>query len=150
MKTAQEILNFYGVKCGKKYKIIKTTFHYDKFCGKIFEIENCPLSLEKIILKIDGERHSLPLLNILGYEEYKPILDDEEREYLQKYIMDNPALKGRVNGIAKHHSLMTEKEYLIVYLNDDLLFLPEFEANSMYKGMKLTNFYKPKELGLEK
>ena len=149
MKTKQEILDFYGVKIGKKYKITKTSFHYDKFYGKIFEIEDCPLSLEKIILKIDGERHSLPLLNLIGYEEYKPILDDKEREYLQKYIMDNPAFKGKVKSIQKYQSICAEKEGLSIYVNYEFIFLPKFELGSMYKGMKIDKPYRPIELGLE-
>lgn len=40
-------------------------------------------------------------------------------------------------------------EYLrIVLFDEDCMYLPHFEENTMYKGMELCKCYKPEELGL--
>lgn len=143
MKTKQELLDFYGVEAGKKYKVIKSESFVK--VGTIFTINN-----ECQVFYKDGIRtYPLCSLDYLDYEELTPpILTDEEREYLQHYVMDNPAFKGKVVSISKNSCI--ELEWLSIEIQKDAdVSLPYFKANSMYKGMKLDEEYTPRELGLE-
>lgn len=80
-------------------------------------------------------------------EEYKePILDDVEKEYLSAVIKP---FRKKVMYISKQKSFNTRMEYLhIVLFNGDFMYLPNFEENTMYKGMEVCKCYKPEELGL--
>ena len=93
-----------------------------------------------------------PLTSLVNYdyEEYKPILDDAEREYLQKYVMDNPAFKGRVKYIKKSPVYYKKAQFLEIETTyDDYAYLPYFKEDSMYKGMELEKEYTAQELGLK-
>lgn len=150
MKTTQELLDFYGVEIGKKYKITKTNLHLSD--SKIFTIKEIGYCLGDLGLKFeDGFESAISLLNECCYEEIKlPILDDKEREYLQKYVMNNPAFKGKVMRIQKKSGLNSFKGYLVIWLDDEsIVCFPNFDLAIMYKGMKLDKDYTPKELGLE-
>lgn len=144
MKTNQELLDFYGVEIGKKYKVTKSVSFVE--VGTIFTINNeCKI--------FHGEPNPLPLfaLDYLDYEEVKPpILDDKEREYLQKYVMDNPAFKGKVKNIIKFIEYDKKREFLGIRLNgEDRTYLPYFKLDTMYKNMELNKQYTPQDLGLE-
>ena len=149
MKTKQELLDFYGVEIGKKYRITKTANGIDNsFEGEIFRILENTERKDGLEVVFYTYGHPLAVLNFLDYEEYKPILDDKEREYLQKYIMDNPAFKGKVSTI--HKSCFKEYDNItIVLTNGERLFLPSFKINSMYKNMISFYSYTPQELGLK-
>lgn len=152
MKTKQELLDFYGVEIGKKYKITKVAAGIENsFVGEVFRVlENTDRKdgLEVVFYTFG---HPLAVLNFVDYEEVEPpILDDVEREYLQHYVMDNPAFKGKVKSITKGGSYNYELEYLYINSNNGhVCSLPWFKANSMYKNMKICRNYTPKELNLE-
>lgn len=81
-------------------------------------------------------------------EEYKEqeVLDDVEREYLSAVIKP---FRKKVMYISKQKNFNTRMEYLrIVLFDEDCMYLPHFEENTMYKGMELCKCYKPEELGL--
>ena len=144
MKTNQELLDFYGVEIGKKYKVTKSVSFVK--VGTIFTINNeCKI--------FHGEPNPLPLfaLDYLDYEEIEsPILDDKEREYLQKYVMDNPAFKGKVHSIWKCITGKYENlRILTKNSNDFAIYLPRFIKNSMYKNIRPFVSYTPQDLGLE-
>lgn len=145
MKTKQELLDFYGVEIGKKYKVTKSENFVE--VGTIFTINNeCEI--------FPDIPFPLPLfvLDYLDYEEIKqPILNDVEREYLQKYVMDNPAFKGKVDEIVKLGEYDKTLGFLVIRLKDvnDRAYLPCFKLDTMYKNMKLNKAYTPQELGLE-
>ena len=150
MKTKQELLNFYGVEMGKRYRIISATSElFQKLVGRIFQITETHDYFK--ITSTSGEyfAYDIDRLVYLNYKEYKPpILDDKEREYLQKYVMDNPAFKGKVVSIRKGCS--SGYEYLrIILKNDGIGYLPRFKENSMYRNMNVFIDYTPKELGLK-
>lgn len=145
MKTNKELLDFYGVKIGKRY-------HTDNPLDKLY--------IFKVVKSINGDlcivsedgatERPITWLNIITYEEMPPsILDDEEKEYLQHYVMDNPAFKGKVKSIQKCQSIYAEKESLSIYINYEFISLPKFEQGYMYKGMEIDKPYRPIELGLE-
>lgn len=151
MKTKQELLDFYGVEIGKKYKIVSATSElFQKLVGRIFQITETYDYLK--ITSTFGEYFSYDIdrLIYLYYEEVKPsILDDEERQYLQRYVMDNPAFKGKVKSIAKCQTLGSKKDFLRILIDCEFIYLPNFKIGSKYKGMEYFKQYTPKELGLE-
>ena len=78
-------------------------------------------------------------------EEYKePVLDDVERKYLSDVIKP---FGHRVSHIVKR--MNGSGYYIAIILNNfDVMNLPYFTRNTMYKGMTVGREYKLKELGL--
>lgn len=78
-------------------------------------------------------------------EEVKePVLDDVEKEYLSNVIAP---FRRNVNYICKR--LSENGYYIIILVNEfDVMNLPYFPKNTMYKGMKVDYRYTLKELGL--
>ena len=83
------------------------------------------------------------------YEEPKPILDAEEKAYLESVLRP---FKDRVLRI--HKSSLDDYEYLVIdfksaiYNCIESFSLPYFKPNTMYKNMKILQEYTLKELGL--
>ena len=83
------------------------------------------------------------------YEEPKPILDAEEKAYLEAVLRP---FKDRV--VCIHKSSAGDYEYLRINIKSDVytcvdtFTLPFFKANTMYKNMKILQEYTLKELGL--
>lgn len=95
---------------------------------------------------------------IKGFKDYdikfevkkkEPILDEEEKKYLSAVIRP---FRDRVIHIAKYY----EKDYQYISINvspigtfyTDLILLPRFETNTMYKGMIPHKEYTLEELGI--
>lgn len=79
-------------------------------------------------------------------EKNKPILDEEEREYLNAVIRP---FKDKVEGIKKGNSTIHE-EFICIYIRDDCsIDFPDFKKGAMYKGMESNKAYTLKELGLD-
>ena len=78
-------------------------------------------------------------------EEFKePVLDDVERKYLSDVIKP---FWHRVSHIVKR--MNGSGYYIAIILNNfDVMNLPYFTRNTMYKGMTVGREYKLKELGL--
>ena len=77
-------------------------------------------------------------------EVEEPILDDKEREYLRGVIKP---FRNKVKYIEKYSG--EDKEFIEIMLEDyDRLLLPNFKNGTMYKGMKSSEKYSLKELGL--
>ena len=78
-------------------------------------------------------------------EEYKePVLDEVERKYLSDVIKP---FGHRVSYIVKRKN--GSGYYIAIILNNfDVMNLPYFTRNTMYKGMAVGRQYKLKELGL--
>lgn len=75
----------------------------------------------------------------------EPILDEAEKRYLRDVIRP---FKDRVEYIEKFKTINIDKCYIYIKLNDDSIPLPNFDINSMYKGMQLSKAYTLEELGL--
>lgn len=84
------------------------------------------------------------LVNWLLQDYKEPILDDVEKEYLSAVIKP---FKGDVDYICKR---LNHGGYYIAIVSNgsDVMKLPYFPNNEMYKGMELDRRYKLKELGL--
>ena len=74
----------------------------------------------------------------------KPVLDEVERKYLSDVIKP---FVHRVSYIVKR--LNGSGYYIAIIVNNfDVMNLPYFTRNTMYKGMEVNRKYKLKELGL--
>lgn len=78
-----------------------------------------------------------------GYIIEKEILDKEEKEYLSAVIRP---FRNRVEYIQKKDNM---NEFIKIELDDEIFYLPYFEKDTMYKGMKLNKKYTLKELDLD-
>lgn len=80
------------------------------------------------------------------YEEPKPILDTEEKAYLEAVLRP---FKNKITYVVKHRYLGIKKEYIDFNGDKKFLFsLPFFDLGTMYKGMEPDKKYTLKELGL--
>lgn len=94
---------------------------------------------------VDNYRECKDRLFVWLFEEYQvPVLDDVEKEYLSAVIKP---FKGDVDYICKR---LNHGGYYIAIVSNgsDVMKLPYFPNNEMYKGMELDRRYKLKELGL--
>lgn len=84
------------------------------------------------------------------FERKEEVLDETEKRYLAGVIRP---FRDKIKYIEKiNRKLIPEKKYKeylkIILKNDDMMNLPDFEGDSMYKGMKTNRKYALKELGL--
>ena len=83
--------------------------------------------------------------------EYKePVLDEKERKYLSEVIRP---FRKIVIGVCKHFFAEDDKQYICISVRNDSGFseyinLPNFNSDTMYKGMKAEKWYSLQELGL--
>lgn len=79
--------------------------------------------------------------------EYKePILTEEEKEYLSSVIKP---FRKKVEYIAIWGDWNGSKQFVHIELyDDDYMNFPNFEKNTMYKGMEPRKHYSLEELGL--
>lgn len=123
--------------------------HYDDH--KCFETKDgMILPLNRIEKKVSGTffkklpndfTGTIDVVN--GYIGKPEILDEEEKRYLEGVIRP---FRNKVDHVAKHG--ICNKEYIFIDLGDDILQLPYFSTNTMYKGMEIDEGYTLKELGL--
>lgn len=92
-----------------------------------------PFEIEEIV-------QSLRHIRIYPKEE---ILDDVEKEYLRNVIKP---FRNKVKCIAKIS--YDYKEYIVIDLVEDSIYLPHFKKNTMYKCMETNKRYTLEELGL--
>ena len=116
-------------------------FHFDSpraVLKLIREKFGCQIKLEY------GEHPTSAILEWMSQPYREQILDDVEREYLSEVIRP---FKGDVDYICKR--LNHGGYYIAIASNgSDVMKLPYFPNNEMYKGMELDRRYKLKELGL--
>lgn len=78
-------------------------------------------------------------------EKNKPILDDVEKEYLSAVIRP---FKNRISYIVKRN-FDSEKSYIVIHINSELIYFPYFKKGTMYEGMEANKEYTLKELNLD-
>lgn len=110
----------------------------DKLSNKVQE------EYSNVISNRDKVNYLKKQLKQLKEEENKPILDDEEKEYLSVVIRP---FKDKVKYIRK--CCTSRGEYIEIGILNDSAILPYFNKNTMYKGMELEKQYTLKELGLD-
>ena len=80
------------------------------------------------------------------FERKEEILDETEKRYLTNVIRP---FRHETEFIEKRTKYDDSSScYLKIVLNNDVISLPYFKIDSMYKGMKLNKKYSLKELGL--
>lgn len=79
------------------------------------------------------------------YEPEKEILDEVEKRYLRGVIRP---FRDKVKAISLITSGGKSYCYINIELEDETIYLPDFEINTMYKGMKSEKEYTLEELGL--
>lgn len=99
-----------------------------------FELNECHISFNDSAYK-----------KWLDMEHKEPILDDAERKYLSAVIKP---FRNKVQNVAKFLHTANGEEYIVIDTGEENLVFPDFEANTMYKGMILRRWYTPEELGL--
>lgn len=79
-------------------------------------------------------------------ETPKEVLTDKEKEYLRAVIKP---YRNKISSIAKHEFDDLAEQYIFIKIAGGRMFyLPEFEKNTMYKGMEVGKEYTLEELGL--
>ena len=93
--------------------------------------------------------HSQSLLTEKVWEIYegpKPILDTEEKTYLEGVIRP---FKDEITHIKKYRNIENKKECIDIFSGENyMISLPPFPLGTMYKGMTPHKEYTIKELGL--
>lgn len=124
--------------CDAVLTISQLQSEIDKLSNKVQE------EYSKVISNRDRVNYLKEQLKQLKEEENKPILDDEEKEYLSVVIRP---FKDKVKYIRK--CCTSRGEYIEIGILNDSAILPYFNKNTMYKGMELEKQYTLKELGLD-
>lgn len=125
--------------CDAVLTISQLQSEIDKLSNKVQE------EYSKVISNRDKVNYLKEQLKQLKEEENKPILDNEEKEYLSVVITP---FKDKVKYIAKYGD--SRLEFISIKLvGDSAMLFPYFNKNTMYKGMELEKQYTLKELGLD-
>ena len=162
MKTKEELLKFYGVEVGKKYKVYNHVHDWNAvFDGAMFQV--CVNEIHGIFLRFDPDdymsifedpKYKLNFLDELYYYEDVEVLDTTEKKYLKNIIKP---FKNRVSAIIKYKSQTLNMEWLQICITDENIgttttkesfSLPNFKSGTMYLGMKTDKRYTLAELGL--
>ena len=142
MNYMEQVAQMLGVDLGEEFKVgdFKNVFKITKD-GMFKYAEH--------VSDWISTNHTLLCILIGRYEVKKSILDDAEREYLKNVIRP---FRKQIISIGK---LDTENYECIVikYRNisgytGETMYFPDFEKDTMYKGMKADRVYSLEELGL--
>lgn len=150
MKTNQELLNFYGVELGKKYKITdQSVERILNWVGRTFEVKSRENGELVFKLSETEVQYTIHALDDYVYEEVKKdILTDEERDYLKTVIKP---FRDRIQRIYKTETScwFDGGEVLCFKLSGGYLWsFPEQPKDEMFKGMEQDKCYTLVELGL--
>lgn len=151
MKTGKDMLDFYGVKAGRKYKVIEedyTQFHL--YQDEVFKVElysnGFPYLRFDRSTKDIGITKEISILNAMAYREIEG-LNDEEQDYLSMVIKP---FRERVAYVQKR-SYNHYYNYIVIALKDperSEINLPLYVGSAYYDGLILDKKYTLKELGL--
>lgn len=118
--------------------------------------KNCPLRFSTCGILSDNcwvinkDMYSDKFLDQTIEIEVPDVLDKEEKEYLSAVIKP---FRDRVTEIVKYNHPYLRKQNISIYYLDEgdskeVVRLPDFPYETMYKGMVVERPYKLKELGL--
>lgn len=130
-------------KVGQKVKIVRT--------GKIGEVvgiddfEYTKIGQSNACYVVRYSNNKMDWFTVHDLELVKEILDETEKEYLNNVIKP---FREKVTSIQKDGNRL--REYIKICIKHDAnIGLPNFETDTMYKGMKKNKEYTLTELGLE-
>lgn len=122
-------------------QLVKTALNRienDDYCFFIRDFEGLNTGNYGKIIKIEEPTYTTVY-------EYKPeILDEVEKRYLKGVIRP---FRDKVKYIVLK-SLCSNEAYILIKLENDIINLPVFEINTMYKNMEKDKEYTLEELGL--
>lgn len=132
---------------GKLFAYYKKPIKADTGCYSIwYPIENSGYVCKELVpifqsIRFD-DKEPTSLENIV----HPQILDDAERRYLSAVIKP---FRDKVLNVGKFLNIATEEEYIAIDIGEEkTMVFPDFEANTMYKGMILRRWYTLEDLGL--
>lgn len=114
-------------------------FENSDYVRNILELDNFKSRILGKIIKIEEPEYKTV------YEHKPEILDEVEKRYLRGVIRP---FRDRVKAISLITSGGKSYCYINIKLEDETIYLPDFEINTMYKGMKPEKEYTLEELGL--
>lgn len=134
IKNGYKFSNLF-VRCLSNEERNKFVVRYNNEKIDYFELNECHISFNDSAYK-----------KWLDMEHKEPILDDTEKKYLSAVIKP---FRDRVRYITKFLDTKTEEEYIAIDTGEEkYMSFPDFEENTMYKGMILRRWYTPEDLGL--
>ena len=156
MKTKEELLKFYGIEEGKKYKVTGASANSSRLINATFSYNELEKNYTTISVYNNDCRFGcikIHILSELDYEEVKePILDAKERKYLSAVIKP---FKKQVQWVKKFPYFTSENKYEYIRINckeldgSILVFdFPMFKKGTMYENMETSKEYTLKELDL--
>lgn len=130
------------IKTGHTFKQLRLIQH-NELSNRTYTVMLC----NEPIAELNDKKEPLDVFRRwLDSEHIEPILDDAEREYLSAVIRP---FRDKVLGITKFLDTKTGEEYISIDTGEETVtLLPNFEAETMYKGMNLREEYRLEELGL--
>lgn len=120
----------------------KDFFENSVYVRNILELNNFKSRILGRIIKIEEPKYETV------YKTKSEILDEVEKRYLRNVIRP---FRDKVNTIRKTSNKMNSKDnqcIIITFKNDFNMDFPNFEPNTMYKGMEEYKEYTLEELGL--
>lgn len=130
-------------KLGQRVKIVRT--------GKIGEVvgiddfDYTKIGQSNTCYVVRYSNNKMDWFTVHDLELIKEILDETEKEYLNNVIKP---FREKVTSIQKDGNRL--REYIKICIKHDAnIGLPDFETDTMYKGMKIYKQYTLSELGLE-
>lgn len=117
----------------------KDIFENSGYVRNILELDNFKSRILGKIIKIEEPEY------LTVYESKSEILDEVEKRYLRNVIRP---FRDKVKAISLITAGGKSDCYINIELEDETIYLPDFEINTMYKGMKLEKEYTLEELGL--
>lgn len=150
MKTNQELLDFYGVEIGKKYKIT------DQNARRLFDMKGTRFSIKtnrsgflEVELNNGLNGRSIHMLEDYVYEEVKEPLTEKEKAYLSAVIKP---FRDSIITISKMEFVDDRACIRIKYRCydgvEDRTYMPVFNVNDLYLSMEADKEYTLEELGL--
>lgn len=141
MNKIKQVAEILGVELGEEFKLAgpyeNLTYKLTKDGGLFYRDSYKTKKWEESFILQD--------LLIGELEILKPILDKQEKQYLENVIRP---FKGRTSFIVKRSGLGSE--WIVICVGGNNICLPNFKKGTMYKGMESDKRYLLKELELFK
>ena len=142
-----KIKELFGVEIGEEFKLkdkLNNILFSERYC---FDFSGHLCRTDFNLPENESTSRIRPMEILLGwYEIVKPILTDEEREYLRA-ICNPDFIKGRIINIEKYAN--GEGTYRIeIDTTEGANIFSFYFTKDLFKGMEFSKPYTPEELGL--
>lgn len=141
MNKMKEVAQLLGVELNEEFEVVRRDYRCKITNEGLMKFSIAKGEWDKTIFS------TMDLLLLGKFEVRKPILDKQEKEYLENVIRP---FKDRVKHIIKRRDIyMADMEYITIDVKGEYgIYFPYFEKGKMYKGMQAEKPYTLKELGL--